>query len=168
MLLALSTSDEHTMSKIGEVICTAALENMERYFLHDPANRASNRFLNLFKKRRHVSSKDSSVVLHNFIELEILANAKVLLEKFNLEKGKYNLKGKHLKRSWLISPAFSKLEKIGGPEFCAWISECVPSYMLEIDADKVGDVKFEGWKKSDGNRWEAILTHSQMVISFFS
>lgn len=141
---------------------------MERHFHHDSVNRASSRFLSLFNKRKHISSKDSSVVLSNFFEHDILANAKVLLEKFKLVKGKYKIEGRHLKKSWLISPGFSKLEKIGGSEFCAWISECVPSHMLEIDADKLGDVKFEGWKKSNGNRWEVVLTHSQMVISFFS
>ncbi|KAL8468134.1 hypothetical protein ACS0TY_031389 [Phlomoides rotata] len=166
VLLALSTSDERAISKIGEVICTAALENMERHFLHDPVNRASSRFLSLFNKRKHISSQDSSVVLYNFVEHEILANVKELLQKFKLEKGKYKLKGTNLRKSWLMSPAFSKLEKIGGPEFCAWISECVPSYMLEIDANKLGDVKFEGWKKSDGNSWEVVLTHSQMVSLF--
>ncbi|KAL3851360.1 hypothetical protein ACJIZ3_013242 [Penstemon smallii] len=88
----------------------------------------------------------------------------MLLEKFNLERGRYKLnKGTNLNSSWWMLPTFAKLEKIGGPEFCAWISECVPSYMLEIDASKLSDVKFEGWKKTKENSWEVVLTHSQMV-----
>ncbi|KAI3456211.1 hypothetical protein Pfo_012874 [Paulownia fortunei] len=163
VLLTLSSSDERIISEIGEVVCVAALENTQRHFRHDSTKRVSNRYFSWFNKCKQISSRDSSVVLYNFLEHEILANAKILLEKFNLERGKSKLKGTKLKNSWWTAPAFSKLEKIGGHEFCVWISECVPSYMLEIDANKLSDVKFEGWKKSEANRWEVVLTHSQMV-----
>ncbi|KAI4296834.1 hypothetical protein L6164_036756 [Bauhinia variegata] len=53
--------------------------------------------------------------------------------------------------------------KIGGSDFSAWTSEYVPAYRLEINANRMGDTKFEGWKKSAENRWEVLLTHSQMV-----
>lgn len=166
-LLTLSSSDGKIISEIGEVACIAALENTGRHFLHDSKNIASSRLFNWFNKRKQISSRDSSVVLYDFLEHEILANTKKLLAKFNLERGKTKLKVTKLKNRWWTSPAFSKLEKIGGPEFCAWISECVPSYMLQIDSNKLSDVKFEGWKKSEANRWEVVLTHTQMVIRFF-
>lgn len=120
-------------------------------------------FISWFNKHKPISSRNSSVVLYNLLEHEILANSSILLKKFNMGRGVHKLKGTNLKNSWWPSPAFSKLEKIGGPEFCAWISECVPSYMLEIDANKLSDMKFEGWRKSEANRWEVVLTHSQMV-----
>ncbi|PIN06038.1 hypothetical protein CDL12_21408 [Handroanthus impetiginosus] len=163
VLLTLSSSDERIISEIGEVVCLAAFENTERHFVHDSTYRASDRFFSWFNKRKQISSRDSSVVLYNFLEHEMLANVGMLLEKFNLERGKNELKGTKLRNSLWKSPTFSKLERIGGPEFCAWISECVPSYMLEIDANKHGDMKFEGWKKSEENRWGVVLTHSQVV-----
>ena len=57
-----------------------------------------------------------------------------------------------------------KLEKIGGSDFSAWASEYVPAYRLEIDTKILGDSKIGGWKKSAENRWEVLLTHSQMVF----
>ncbi|KAL0398535.1 UNVERIFIED_CONTAM: hypothetical protein Sradi_2196800 [Sesamum radiatum] len=163
VLLTLNSSDERVISEIGDVVCRAVLETTERHFLPDSTNRESIMFINWFNKHKPISSRDSSVVLYNLLEHEILANGRILLEKFNMGRGAHKLKGTNLKNSWWASPAFSKLEKIGGPEFCAWISECVPSYMLEIDANKLSDLKFEGWRKSEANRWEVVLTHSQMV-----
>ncbi|KAH6773657.1 hypothetical protein C2S51_012061 [Perilla frutescens var. frutescens] len=162
--LALSSSDDRVISEIGEVVCAAALENTEKHFLSSSANRASNRFSSWFNKRKHIISNNSSVILYDLVENEILANAKILHEKFNSERGKYKLEGgSELKKSWLSSIAFSELEKIGGPEFCAWISECVPSFVLEIDENLLNNVKFEGWNKLEDNRWDVALTHSQMV-----
>ncbi|KAL3617070.1 hypothetical protein CASFOL_039464 [Castilleja foliolosa] len=154
ILLTLSSSDERVISAIGEVICTTAFEHSEGHFRH---------YSSWFKKKKRVSSRDCSVVLYNLLEHDTVANAKMLLEKFKLERGKYELKGSKLKNSWWSSNAFSKLEKIGGPEFCVWISEFVPTYMLEMDSDKFNDVEFEGWRKTDENRYEVALTHSQMV-----
>ncbi|KAK4439997.1 hypothetical protein Salat_0334600 [Sesamum alatum] len=162
VLLTLSSSDKQVISEIGDVVCRAVLETTEGHFFRDSTNRGFM-FINWFNKHRPISSRDSSVVLYNLLEHEILANARILLEKFNTGRGAHKLKGTNLKNSWWASPAFSKLEKIGGPEFCAWISECVPSYMLEIDANKLSDLKLEGWRKSEANRWEVVLTHSQMV-----
>lgn len=162
--LALSSSDERVISEIGEVVCAAALEDTEKHFLSSSANRASNRFSSWFNKRKHIISKNSSVILYDLVENEILTKVKILHEKFNSERGKYKLEGgSELKKSWLTSIAFSELEKIGCPEFCAWISECVPAYMLEIDDNTLDNIKFEGWKKLEENRWGALLTHSQMV-----
>ncbi|KAL1560291.1 hypothetical protein AAHA92_10519 [Salvia divinorum] len=141
VLLALSSSDEHIISEIGEVVCAAALENTEKHFLSSLANRASKRSSSWLKKRQHITSKNSAVVLYNLVENDVLANAKTLHKKFISERGKYNLKGSQSKKSWLTSPAFSELEKFGGPEFCAWIR----------------------WKMLEENRLGVVLTHAQMV-----
>lgn len=65
--------------------------------------------------------------------------------------------------NWLTSTTYFKLEQIGGPEFISWLSERVPAYKLQIDAEKLDNVKFEGWKETATNTWEVFLTHSQMV-----
>ncbi|KAL6546558.1 hypothetical protein OROMI_022279 [Orobanche minor] len=162
-LLTLYSADQRIVSAIAEVVCVAAFEDTERHFRRDSMSRASSRIFRWFNKHKQISSKDCSVVMYNILEHEILANAKILLERFNLGRGKHLLKGKKLKNGWWMSTAFSNLEKIGGPEFCVWISEFVPSYILKIDSSKFSDVEFEGWEKSDANRWEVLLTHSQMV-----
>lgn len=110
-----------------------------------------------------MSYTDSSVILYNLLDHHVLANAEILVENFNLERSNYKLKETKLKKSCWRSLTFSKLEKIGGPEFCSWISECIPSYILKIDASKFSNVKFDGWKKSEATEWEVFLTHSQLV-----
>lgn len=168
VVLALSSSNERVISEIGEVVCAAALENTEKHFLSSFANITSKRFSTWLKKRQYITSRSSSVVLYNLVEDEILANAKILHERFNSERGTYKLKGgSKMKKSWLTSPGFTELEKMGGPEFCAWISECVPAYTFEIDSNRLENVKFEGGRILEENRLGVVLTHAQMVISFF-
>ncbi|KAJ6364258.1 hypothetical protein OIU76_029241 [Salix suchowensis] len=130
----LGSSDEQVISLLAEALCIAALQNTERLFLDD------------------FMGND-----------EIVENAKSLFENFNSSKERFQ--GIKVKRKyrWWTPLAHSKLEKIGGPEFSAWTSEHVPAYRLQIDADKVKDAKFEGWRESSGNRREVLLTHSQMV-----
>lgn len=98
------------------------------------------------------------------MECEIVANANILLQKFSSERANYRPREGRWMYNWLTSTAYSKLEQTGGPEFIAWLSEYVPTYKLQIDAEKLGNVKFEGWKKTETNTWEVFLTHSQMVI----
>ncbi|XP_051143154.1 uncharacterized protein LOC127259679 isoform X2 [Andrographis paniculata] len=162
-LLNLSSSDERIVSVVAEVVCTAALESTERNFFPGSSMNMANRFFSLSKAYKRISSRDSSVVLYNLLEHEIIANAGTLLKMFSSERGKVKLMERKLKNSWWTSSAFLRLQKIGGPEFCSWISECVPSYMLEIDANKLSGVKFKGWKRTKENRWGIVLTHSQMV-----
>lgn len=118
-----------------------------------------------FNKPKQISSTDSSVILYNLLDHHVLANAEILVGKFNLERSNYKLKETKSKKSYWRSLTFSKLEKIGGPEFCSWISECVPSYILKVDASKFSNVKFDGWKKSEATEWEVFLTHYQLVIT---
>ncbi|XP_051126357.1 uncharacterized protein LOC127248170 isoform X2 [Andrographis paniculata] len=163
VLLNFSSSDERIISAVAEVVCTAALESTKRNFFHESSMNMANRLFSLSKRHKHISSRDSSVVLYNLLDHEIIANARTLLKKFSSERGKVKLRKRKLKNSWWTSSTFLRLQKIGGPEFCSWISEWVPSYLLEIDANKLSGVKFEGWKRTKENRWEIVLTHSQMV-----
>ncbi|CAK7350497.1 unnamed protein product [Dovyalis caffra] len=135
----------------AEAVCIAALQNTERRFVDDLLGKSSGGFLSWFRKPQKVVSRDSSVVIYKLFEDEIVENAKSLLENFN--SGEERFKGMKVKRKykWWTSLAHSKLEKIGGPEFSAWTSEYVPAYRLQIDADKVKDAKFEGWRKSSAN-----------------
>ncbi|XP_075505422.1 uncharacterized protein LOC142542589 [Primulina tabacum] len=162
-ILNFSSSDKQIISVIAEVICLSALENTERIFLRGSTNRASNKLFHWFNKPKEMSSRDSSVILYNLLDHHVLANAKTLAEKFNIERSSYKLKESKLKKSCWRSLTFSKLEKIGGPEFCSWISECVPSYILKIDASKFSNVKIDGWKKPEATEWEVFLTHSQLI-----
>ncbi|KAF3678501.1 hypothetical protein FXO37_04359 [Capsicum annuum] len=62
---------------------------------------------------------------------------------------------------------FKYILQTGGPEFISWLSEYVPAYKLLIDADKLGNVKFEGWKETTTNTLEIFLTHFQMMSIHF-
>lgn len=138
------------------------LESVERHFYGHSFNRASTKFFQWFHKPKRFVSKDSSVILHT-LENEILANVNILLENFSSERAKF--KG-NTKNSWWTLSSYSELEKIGGPEFTAWISECIPLYRLQIDTGKFKDVNLEGGNLSAANIWEILLTHSQMVHYF--
>ncbi|KAI3718990.1 hypothetical protein L6452_19876 [Arctium lappa] len=158
-----SSSDEHAISMIAEVISISALENTKKDFLDNSLGRSSFDIFRLFQKPEKFLSKDSSVILYKVLEDEVIQGAKSLLEKFNSMKSSYKPKETALKFNWWPWSVCSKLEKIGGSEFSAWASEYVPAYRLQIDSDKLRDLKFEGWKESAKNRWEVLLTHSQMV-----
>ncbi|XP_059282513.1 uncharacterized protein LOC132036246 isoform X2 [Lycium ferocissimum] len=160
---AITSSDERVISVIAEVICLSALESTKRHLLSETPGGATKKFFPWFHKHKSVVSKDSSVTLYNLLEYEIVANANILLQKFSLERVNYRPREGRWISNWLSSTAYSKLEQIGGPEFIAWLSEYVPAYKLQIDAEKLGNVKFEGWKKSATSTWEVLLTHSQMV-----
>lgn len=163
----LSSSDERVISALAEAVCISALHITERNFLHNYLGKASSSLFHWFRKPRRIVSTDSSVIIYKIFEDEIIENAKVLLEDFNLTKERFEpQRNKHMYYSWTPS-AHSKLENIGGPDFSAWTSEYIPAYRLQIDADRLKDVKFKGWRKSAQNVWEVLLTHSQMVLSRF-
>lgn len=160
----LGSSDEQVISLLAETVCIAALQNTERVFLDDFMGKGPGGFFSWLRKPQRIVSRDSSVVIYKLFEDEIVDNAKSLLENFNSSKERFQGIKVKRKYKWWTPLAHSKLEKIGGPEFSAWTSEHVPAYRLQIDADKVKDAKFEGWRESSGNRWEVLLTHSQMVF----
>ncbi|KAJ4703564.1 Deneddylase ORF24 [Melia azedarach] len=159
----LRSSDEWLISMLSEVVCMSALQTTERHFLDNLLGETSSKFFLWFQRLKKIVSKDSSVIVYKLFEDEIVRNAKSLLETFNSMKDSVKPVKTIPKHLWWTPSAHSKLEKIGGPEFSAWTSEYVPAYRLEIDASRLEGVKFEGWRKSAENRWEILLTHSQMV-----
>ncbi|GJZ69051.1 hypothetical protein Tco_0632601 [Tanacetum coccineum] len=158
-----SSSDERAISMLAEVISVSALESTKKDFLDNSLGRSSYNIFQLFQKPEKISSRDSSIILYKVLEEEVIESAKSLFEKFKSMKTGYKPKETTLKFNWWPWSVFSKLEKIGGREFSAWVSEYVPAYRLQIDSEKLRDLKFEGWKESAKNRWEVLLTHSQMV-----
>lgn len=152
---------------LAEVLCLSALESTEKHFFVRSLGKWSTKVFLPFHKQKRIVSKDASVILGKLHEHEIIAYAKSLLETFTSEREKHRSIPMALGSSWWMS-SFSELEKIGGPEFTAWMSEYIPLYGLYIDASKLENVKFEGGELSAPNSWEITLTHSQMVIFLFS
>ncbi|KAG4383757.1 hypothetical protein AAZX31_13G135600 [Glycine max] len=160
---ALSSSDEYLISVLAEAICISALQSTQIQFLDKAKGGNRGGFFRWFQKPESVQSKDSAIILSKLFEDEIVENARSLLDNYNLMKDGFKpvkIKSGH---HWWKPSCYEKLEKIGGSDFSAWASEYVPAYRLEIDTKIVGDSKIEGWKKSAENRWEVLLTHSQMV-----
>ncbi|XP_029129856.1 uncharacterized protein LOC109811516 [Cajanus cajan] len=160
---ALSSSDEYLISVLAEAICISALQSTQIQFLDKIPGGNRSGFFHWFRKPERVQSKDSAVILSKLFEDEIVENARSLLDNYNLMKDGFKplkIKSGH---HWWKPSCYGKLEKIGGSDFSAWATEYVPAYRLEIDTKIMGDAKIEGWKKSPENRWEVLLTHSQMV-----
>ncbi|KAM3239270.1 putative protein isoform X5 [Capsicum annuum] len=160
---AITLSDERVISFITDVICISALESTKRHLFDETPGGVAKKFFPWFHKHKSIISKDSAVTLYNLMECEIVANADILLQKFSSERANYRPREGRWMVIWLTSNAYSKLEQTAGPELIAWLSEYVPAYKLQIDAEKLGNVKFEGWKETTTNTWEVFLTHSQMV-----
>ncbi|XP_022715814.1 uncharacterized protein LOC111275010 isoform X2 [Durio zibethinus] len=159
----LSSSEERVISVLGELVCILALQSTEKHFLENLLGKTSYNFFLWFRKSKNIVSKDSSVIIYEAFEDEVVENAKSLLESFNSSKESFKAMDLRRKNYAWTQPLHSKLKKIGGHEFSAWTSEFIPAFRLEINANTFKDVKFEGWRKSDENRWEVLLTHSQMV-----
>lgn len=159
----LSSSDEYLISMLAEVVCISSLQSTQRQFLDKSQGGSRSGFFQWFQKHERMQSKDSAVILHKLFEDEIVENARSLLDKYHLMKDGFKPVKIKSERFWWKPSSYEKLEKIGGSDFSAWTSEYVPAYRLEIDPKIMGDSKFQGWKKSSENRWEVLLTHSQMV-----
>ncbi|CAL1410303.1 unnamed protein product [Linum trigynum] len=159
----LSSSDDRIISVLAEAVAIAALHNTETSFLRGFLGKSPNKIFSWFGKRSGIASRDSSVVIYQLLEHEIVENAETLLEKFNSSKEMLRGMKRKQRYSWWTPSAQNKLERLGGSEFSAWVSEYVPVYKLQVDADKAMDVKFEGWRNLPGNKFEVLLTHSQMV-----
>ncbi|KAF3649005.1 putative WUSCHEL-related homeobox 9-like [Capsicum annuum] len=160
---AITSSDERVISVIAEVICISSLESTKRHLFDETPGGVAKKYFLWFHTHKSIISKDSSVSLYNLMGCEIVANADILLQKFSSERANYRPREGRWMVNWLTSNTYSKLEQTGGPEFISWLSEYVPAYKLLIDADKLGNVKFEGWKETTTNTLEVFLTHFQMV-----
>ncbi|KFK44720.1 hypothetical protein AALP_AA1G294300 [Arabis alpina] len=159
----LSSADERVVSVIAEVICISVLQNTEKRFLDDYVGKVKFPFFKWLKKHRKIVSRDCSVVLHKLFDDELSENSSHLLEYFQSRKDNFKIAETRQRSRWWSLSGSSKLEKIGGPGFSNWASEYLPAYRLEIDTTIHGDLKLEGWRKSSENKWEVLLTHSQMV-----
>lgn len=163
----LSSSNERALSLLAEVVCFSFLQSTEQHFLDKFMGTSSTNPFRWFRKPTRFTSKDSSVTMYRILEEELIVNSKRLLETFKSAKGNMKPVKSVVRNQWWTTSAHSKLQKIGGPEFSAWISEYVPAYKLEIDVDRLKGVTIEGWKKSGENKWEILLTHSQLVAFLF-
>ncbi|KAL1208435.1 hypothetical protein V5N11_029661 [Cardamine amara subsp. amara] len=157
----LSSSDERVISVIAEVICISALQSTEKHFLDDYLGKAKFPFMKWLAKHRRIASRDGSVVLLKVFDDE--QNTNHLLEYYQSKKENFKLADTRQRSRWWNMSANSKLEKIGGPGFSHWASEYLPAYRLEIDTTILADLKLEGWRKSSENKWEVLLSHSQLV-----
>lgn len=163
MSFALSSSDEQVISMLAEVVCTSALQSTEQLVLDNAHGEIFSAVSRWFRKPRRFSSKDSSVILWKLFENEMVENATILLEQFSASKGKIRLRKPGSKFFGWTRAMQSKLEKIGGPDFCAWLSEYVPAYRLQVDTQKLQDLKLDGWRQLDESMQEVLLTQSQMA-----
>ncbi|XXG90112.1 hypothetical protein AAC387_Pa12g1952 [Persea americana] len=159
----LSSSDEKVLSVLAEAVCLCALESTERDFLENSKGISSRDVFPWFQKPKRIASADSSVNIYKISQDQIVESAKNWVENFNSVKGKYMGREIKQKDRWWESPTYSRLDKIGGPEFSSWTNEYIPAYRLQVNAEYFQNVKFEGWQRSVDNRWEVLLTHSQMV-----
>ncbi|KAF9608719.1 hypothetical protein IFM89_010851 [Coptis chinensis] len=161
-IFTISSSDERVLSVLAEAVCMYALESTEMDFGEGTIGTASNSFLGWFQKPRRIASKDFSVIIYKMSEDELVKSAKMFSQNFEINFFSTPTEVKRKYRRWMPS-TYSKLGKIGGPEFITWATEYLPAYRLQVDVNKLKNVKFEGWKNAAENRWEVLLTHSQMV-----
>lgn len=151
---------------IAEVICISALQSTEKHFLDGYLGKAKFPFFKWLKKHKRVASRDCSVVLHKVFDDELNENSSQLLEYFQSRKENFEIADTSQRSRWWNLSANCKLEKLGGPGFSNWASEFLPAYRLEVDTKILGDLKLQGWRKSSENKWEVLLTHSQMVYNY--
>jgi len=162
-----SSSDQRFLAKLADVVCSCTLESTRKFYLQNAGGLPSNGIFDWFRKPQRTSLVDSSICVYRLSQGEILKDARNQVGKFDLVKGKFVYRGQSLKHSLLEPPNFSQLDKFGGPGFSEWAKEFLPAYRLQIDANTFKDAKLEGWQELSNNRWEVLLTHSQMVYLFF-
>ncbi|WOL09340.1 hypothetical protein Cni_G18093 [Canna indica] len=158
-----SSSNVRILSILAEAVCSFALEGVERGHFGKADSSHLSYMFSWFQKPQGNCSLDSSICVYKISEREVVMNAMSQLDKFNSSKRNSSYTDRKLDCRWWMAPIYSRLEKAGGPEFSIWANEFVPSYRLQINADKFKDAKLEGWHQIANNRWEVLLTHFQMV-----
>ncbi|KAF8772269.1 hypothetical protein HU200_005984 [Digitaria exilis] len=147
------SSDEKLLASLAEAIFSCVIEDASNNHLGGTGS--------LFQKQQFNCSIDSSVCLHKISEAEMVRNAKRCLESFNLMKSPPNVR--KTKNGWWPMPNYESLVKIGGPEFALWANEYIPTYKLQINAKAFRNTNLEGRHELESNRWEVLLTHSQLA-----
>ncbi|RLN09154.1 hypothetical protein C2845_PM11G12020 [Panicum miliaceum] len=153
MDFSIISSDEKLLASLAEAIFSCVIQD------------ASNNQLvgtgGLFQKQQLNCSIDSSVCIHKISEAEIVRSAIKCLESFDLMKSPQNVC--KTKNGWWPAPNYESLEKIGGHEFVLWANEYIPTYRLQIKAKAFENTYLEGRHELESNRWEVLLTHSQLA-----
>ncbi|RCV04495.1 hypothetical protein SETIT_1G006200v2 [Setaria italica] len=147
------SSDEKLLASLAEAIFSCAIE--------DASNNHIGGTGSLFQKLQFNCSIDTSVCIHKISEAEIVRNAKRCLENFSLTKSPQNMQ--KTKNGWWPAPNYDSLVKIGGLEFVLWANEYIPTYKLQINAKAFENTNLEGRHELQSNRWEVLLTHSQLA-----
>lgn len=168
--LTLSSSDQRPISVLAEAISALVLQSTEEQFL-ESSGKSSNGLFRLSKSGREMefSSKDSTVTIYRISEDDIVRNAKRLLENFNAADKEMlkNLTSRRKNHAKWKPSTMSSLAKVGGSEFCTWVTEYLRVYRLQIKPEGFGELKFEGGQQLAGRSQEVLLTQSQMVSSVF-
>jgi len=147
------SSDEKLLGSLAEAIFSCVIQDASKNHLGATGG--------LFHKQQLNCSIDSSVCIHKISEEEIVRSAKRCLDSFHLMKSPQN--ARKTKNGWWPAPNYESLVKIGGHEFALWANEYVPTYKLQIKAKAFENTYLEGRHESESNRWEVLLTHSQLV-----
>ncbi|PUZ73679.1 hypothetical protein GQ55_1G006400 [Panicum hallii var. hallii] len=147
------SSDEKLLPSLAEAIFSCVIQ--------DASNNQLGATGGLFQKQQLNCSIDSSVCIHKISEAEIVSSAKRCLESFDLMKSPQNVR--KTKNGWWPAPNYESLVKIGGPEFVLWANEYIPTYKLQIKTKAFENTNLEGRRESESNRWEVLLTRSQLA-----
>lgn len=158
----ISSSNILFLSKLSEVVCSWTLENTKMSYLKNISGSSSDGIFGWPKKFLGLSTGDSSIRICRLSQSEIKDGAKKHFEKFIMVEREPHFRKQHNKHNLLEPPNFSPLEKVAGAEFGEWAKEFVPAYKLQVDGNSFKDIKLEGLQEMPNNRWEALLTHTQM------
>lgn len=148
-----SSSDGKFLSSLAEAIFSCVIEDARKNHLGGVRS--------LFQKGQLNCSLDSSVCIHRISEEEVVKKAKRCLEIVSLMKSSDEIH--ETKNGWWPPPHYECLMKIGGPELVLWANEYIPTYKLQINANTLESSNHEGLHELESNRWEVLLSHSQMV-----
>lgn len=148
---------------LAEAVCSCVLESTKRGYFKIEGGTAPSIISGWFQKPQMTASSDSSVCIYSIPLNQIVENARKRLDSFTSVKGRSSNQKREVKCHWWLPPTYSNLDRIGGLGFSDWANEHIPAYRLQIDSEKLKDAKFQGWQQLADNRWEALLTHSQMV-----
>ncbi|KAL4204709.1 hypothetical protein AMTRI_Chr01g111230 [Amborella trichopoda] len=159
----LSSSDIKVLPVLAEVVCSRALESIKDDFLGNSMGASPKNFLHRFQKPRVIASSDSAIFIEELPQKLVVSNAKNLVENIRSSNGGQEMMENSSNNSWWLSSRPPRLKTIDGSELESWIGEYIPTHRLLIDADKFTNLKYQGWKNREDNRWEVHLSHSQMV-----
>ncbi|XP_078431605.1 deneddylase [Wolffia australiana] len=161
--ISLSSENLSAIVALAEAICSCALDSTKSRYIQNKNGESASVFSGWFQKPRVYTSSDSMVCVYAIPEDEIIKTGQQNQVDFIAAKAKSAGEMGKKMQNWWGQPTYSRLCKIGGPALCEWANEYVPAYRLQINGEKLGDVKLRGWEKLAEDKWEVPLTHFQMV-----